>query len=698
LQFNEAEQKEWVMKKHTKDKNQANNPSVGIIPETGILEWFHINDYNYVEETVESLKELGVKHLRTGISWADYFTEDGEQWYDWLIPYLSDHFTILPCFLYTPPSIGVEEKVSAPPKNPKDFADFIDIILKRHGQHFEYVELWNEPNNISEYDYMLDESWDHFVTMISMASYWARQLGKKTVLGGMSPIDPNWLKHIASKNALQFIDVIGVHGFPDVFDVHWKGWNNNIEKVREVLDSYGLRQEIWITETGYSTWKHDERKQVENFLQMLEVPVNRVYWYSLKDLSPTISTVDGFHFDEREYHFGLITADGRQKLLYRLWAEGGIRNVVENAWITDQIQVVPKSKKEHVLITGGAGFIGTNLAHRLLKDGYGVTVFDNLSRPGVEKNLAWLKSIHPQIRAVIADVRDAYEVEKAVNDVAHVFHFAAQVAVTTSLENPVFDYEVNLKGTINVLEAIRKSAHQPSLIYTSTNKVYGNLEDVKIKANATRYYPEDKALEKQGISESRSLDFHSPYGSSKGAADQYVLDYARSYGFRTSVFRMSCIYGPHQFGTEDQGWVAHFILKALAKEEITLFGDGMQVRDILYADDLVNAFMLAWSKADELKGEVFNIGGGPSNVISLLELIKMLESLQQEKIAVHFEEWRKGDQKYYVSDFSKFLKATGWKPEHSYKEGVNKLYVWLKNHFHETGNHSSILTEKSFIS
>jgi CDP-paratose 2-epimerase len=371
------------------------------------------------------------------------------------------------------------------------------------------------------------------------------------------PIDSNWLKHIASKNALQFIDVIGIHGFPDVFDVHWKGWKYNIAKVKDVLDGFGLKQEIWITETGYSTWKQDERKQVKNFLQILEAPVNRVYWYSLKDLSPEIPTVDGFHFDEREYNFGLITSDGRQKLLYRLWAAGGISNIIENAWMAEPPRPIVKSGKEQVMITGGAGFIGTNLANRLLIEGYGVTIFDNLSRPGVEKNLAWLKEKHPQIRTVIADVRDQYAVEQAVKDAAHVFHFAAQVAVTTSLEYPVFDYEVNLKGTVNVLEAIRKSVHKPSLIFTSTNKVYGNLEDIEIKANSTRYYPENKALEKQGISESRSLDFHSPYGSSKGAADQYVLDYARSYGLRTTVFRMSCIYGPHQFGTEDQGWVAH---------------------------------------------------------------------------------------------------------------------------------------------
>ena len=686
------------MNKHTKNNNLSIPRNHQNIPVTGILEWFHINDSGKVEETIVSLKELGVEHLRTGISWADYFTADGEKWYDWLIPYLAKHFNILPCVLYTPPSIGIEEKVSSPPQNPKDYADFIDLIITRYGKHFEYIELWNEPNNISEYDYLLDESWERFMSMISMASYWARHLGKKTVLGGMSPIDPNWLKMIAAGNTLEFIDVIGIHGFPDVFDVHWKGWNENIGRIRAVLDSFDLKKEIWITETGYSTWNFDERKQLENFVKVLDVPAERVYWYSLKDIPVEISTVDGFHVDEREYHFGLKTADGREKLLYRLWAGGGINHIIDNAWMAKQPAVTVKSEKDRVLITGGAGFIGTNLAHRLLNEGYQVTVFDNLSRPGVEKNLAWLRSKHQGLKTVIADIRDQFAVENEVNDASHVFHLAAQVAVTTSLVNPVLDFEVNLKGTLNLLEAIRKSSHQPSLIFTSTNKVYGNLEDVEIKANSTRYYPEDKVLEKKGIGENRRLDFHSPYGSSKGAADQYVLDYARSYGLKTAVFRMSCIYGPHQFGTEDQGWVAHFILQALANEKITLYGDGMQVRDILYVDDLVDAFLLAWSRADQLKGEVFNMGGGPSNVVSLLELIRMLELLQKQNIDIQFQEWRQGDQKYYVSDFTKFSGFTGWTPKNSYRQGVVKLYEWLKVHFQDAGSMLFSLTEKSMIS
>ncbi len=420
-------------------------------PEIGMLEWFHINDYDHVKNAVIWMKELGVEHLRTGVSWADYLTENGEEWYNWLIPYLSKHFTILPCFLYTPPSIGLVEKTSSPPKNPKDYADFIDKIISRHGEHFEYVELWNEPNNRSQYAFELDENWDIFTDMIQKASYWAKHSGKKTVLGGMSPIDPNWLNLMAQKNALEFIDVIGIHGFPDIFDSMWEGWEYNIRLLKDVMKKHDLQKEIWITETGYSTWRYDERVQVEKFIKTLNVPVGRIYWYSLQDLSQKRPTVDGMHSDEREYHFGLVEEGGHKKLLYRLWAAGGVQNVINNKWISSKKRNI-KGTEEHVLITGGAGFIGTNLAHRLMSRGVRVTVYDNLSRSGVENNLNWLRFQHPSLlNPVVADVRDSLELEKAVRNVSHVFHFAAQVAVTTSLVDPRFDQDVNLNGTINLL-------------------------------------------------------------------------------------------------------------------------------------------------------------------------------------------------------------------------------------------------------
>src|SRR5918993_521932 len=278
-----------------------------------------------------------------------------------------------------------------------------------------------------------------------------------------------------------------------------------------------------------------------------------------------------------------------------------------------------------ILITGGAGFIGTNVAHRLLTQGHRVLVFDNLARPGVEQNLRWLRDTHgDQVDVEIADVRDADALHQAVSGAARVFHFAAQVAVTTSLTDPVEDFEVNARGTLNLLEALRGQPAPPPMVFTSTNKVYGALDDVGLRRRNQRYEPTDPSLRRTGISENRPLDFHSPYGCSKGSADQYVLDYARTYGLPAIVFRMSCIYGPHQFGTEDQGWVAHFLIRAMNREPITIYGDGKQVRDILFVEDLVDAFVLAAKNIGVCSGRAFNIGGGAANTVSLLELLAML--------------------------------------------------------------------------
>jgi CDP-paratose 2-epimerase len=259
-----------------------------------------------------------------------------------------------------------------------------------------------------------------------------------------------------------------------------------------------------------------------------------------------------------------------------------------------------------------------------------------------------------------------------------VFHFAAQVAVTTSIDDPVDDFSINAQGTLNVLEAIRAQPSPPPLVLTSTNKVYGGLEDVALMRHGQHYAPIAPELRGRGISEAQSLDFHSPYGCSKGTADQYVRDYARSYGLATVVFRMSCIYGPHQFGTEDQGWVAHFLVRALSGEPITIYGDGMQVRDILFVEDLVEAFLLAERNIASLAGQAFNVGGGPSNAISLLDLLDCIEALHGERPHVDFQRWRTGDQRYYVSDTRKFQQATGWSPAVGAKHGIERLYHWLK--------------------
>ncbi len=330
------------------------------------------------------------------------------------------------------------------------------------------------------------------------------------------------------------------------------------------------------------------------------------------------------------------------------------------------------------LITGGAGFVGTNLAHALLSSGQSVLLYDNLSRAGVEENWDWLRETHgDRVRLAREDVRDADALRQAVRQAGQVFHFAAQVAVTSSLQDPLFDFEVNARGTLNLLEALRQLDVPPPTVFTSTNKVYGGLDDVLLRCREGRYEPKEALVRAQGISEQRPLDFHSPYGCSKGAADQYVVDYARTFGLPAIVFRMSCIYGPHQFGTEDQGWVAHFVIRALEGKSVVVYGDGMQVRDVLFAEDLVQALLLAQAQMGRLSGQVFNIGGGPANTLSLRGLLAILGELQGGAPPVSYEDWRPGDQRYYVSDVRKFQSATGWRPCVGVHDGIARLSRWL---------------------
>jgi CDP-paratose 2-epimerase len=339
-----------------------------------------------------------------------------------------------------------------------------------------------------------------------------------------------------------------------------------------------------------------------------------------------------------------------------------------------------QNARRPVLITGGAGFIGTNLADRLLRQGRRVRVFDNLARPGTERNLRWLLARHrSRLQVDIGDLRSPARLREAVADIGMVFHLAAQVAVTTSLDDPPGDFAVNAAGTLELLEALRRARGTRRLLLTSTNKVYGAIDDIALAAGETRYTPTGEVA-RRGIDESRPLQFHSPYGCSKGAADQYVLDYARSYGCETAVFRMSCIYGPHQHGTEDQGWLAHFMIRALCGEPITIYGDGKQVRDVLYVEDLVDAFLLAEQHLPELAGQAFNIGGGPANSLSLLELVDRIAGLQGYRPELRFGDWRVGDQRWYVSDCRKFTDATGWQPRVGRDDGVRRLYGWLALH------------------
>jgi CDP-paratose 2-epimerase len=332
------------------------------------------------------------------------------------------------------------------------------------------------------------------------------------------------------------------------------------------------------------------------------------------------------------------------------------------------------------LVTGGAGFIGANLADRLARDGHEVVVLDALTRPGVERNLAWLQRRHgARVHAVRADIRDAAAAREAVRGAGVVFHLAAQVAVTTSMTDPAEDFGVNLAGTFGLLEAVRTRQEGPCpVVFASTNKVYGGLDEVAMECRGESWVPAEAALRDAGVPETRPLDFHTPYGCSKGAADQYVLDYARSFGIPGVVLRMSCIYGPRQMGTEDQGWVAHFLIRALRDEPISIFGDGCQVRDVLHVEDAVAAWIAAWRNAPRLGSRAFNLGGGPANAVSLRQVIAEIEAITGRRVALQHGEWRPGDQRWYVSDTRRIMADLGLAAPRPWRDGLRHLADWLQ--------------------
>jgi CDP-paratose 2-epimerase len=332
---------------------------------------------------------------------------------------------------------------------------------------------------------------------------------------------------------------------------------------------------------------------------------------------------------------------------------------------------------KNYFITGGAGFIGSNYVARLLERGEKVVVYDNLTRAGNELNLKWLYSSFGKdsFELIVGDIRDSKLLTESMKDADVVVHLAAQVAVTTSVVNPRDDFECNALGTFNVLEAARATNRKPIVIYASTNKVYGGMEEVSVIQHNGSYKYEDFL---HGVPETFALDFHSPYGCSKGAGDQYVRDYHRIYDLPTVVFRQSCIYGKRQFGVEDQGWLAWFIIAMLTGKPITIYGDGKQVRDVLYIDDLLDAYDLTVENIDKVAGEVFNIGGGPNNTLSIWsEFGPILERLEGRTIPVKFSDWRPGDQKIYVSDIRRVKEILNWSPKTDVNTGIEALYHWV---------------------
>jgi CDP-paratose 2-epimerase len=333
-----------------------------------------------------------------------------------------------------------------------------------------------------------------------------------------------------------------------------------------------------------------------------------------------------------------------------------------------------------VLVTGGSGFIGSNLVDSLASDGNEVILLDNFSRPGVEQNRDWLLDRHgSRIHVVKADVADFGAVAPVVRDASAVFHMAAQTAVTTSLEDPLADFAVNASGTLHVLEAVRRGGRRAPVVLASTNKVYGALDDIAMVERDDRYEPADAEIRAHGVGEDRRLSLCTPYGCSKGVADQYALDYATSFGIPTAVLRMSCIYGPRQFGTEDQGWVAHFLIRALEGRPITIFGDGKQVRDILHVADAVAAYRLAMAGIGRISGRAFNLGGGPANAVSLNQVLREIGIAAGVAPAVESGDWRTGDQLYFVADTRRIAADLGWRQSVGWRDGLRDLAAWLRD-------------------
>ena len=332
-----------------------------------------------------------------------------------------------------------------------------------------------------------------------------------------------------------------------------------------------------------------------------------------------------------------------------------------------------------ILVTGGAGFIGSNLADHLAHQGNRVRVLDSLARPGVERNLEWLSGRHGDlIEPEIRPLSDSAALDRCVKGVDAVFHFAAQVAVTSSMANPGADFETNVAGTFALLEAVRRGSPRAAILFASTNKVYGDLARLGSSLTPTGYAPGASGIAAQGVAEDQLLDFHTPYGCSKGAADQYVLDYARSFSLRAAVLRMSCIYGHRQMGTEDQGWVAHFLISVLRGEPITIYGDGRQVRDICDVSDTVDAYCAALERIDSIAGRAFNWGGGPHNAVSLRTVLDEIARITGRDPKAQFAPWRPGDQRWFVADTRAIDRALALAPRKDWRQGLRDLASWLR--------------------
>ncbi len=622
----------------------------GVGASFGFVERFPVGDVSRVHGAMAGMQAAGADRLRLKLSRSAYHRPGGEAWYDWLLPTLGHAFDLLPCVRLAPQATASR------------FAEFIALILARHGASLPRLELCLPEDGASrpEADAMLSEA----VTLM-------RRRGVQVVLSAPAVCGTGWLQRLGASGLLEAVHAVGLRACPGSSDdasTGWLGFEAHLGAVRETLARFDASAEVWLTETGYSTWRHDEAAQVAHFEAARDAPADRMYWSDWQDLVASAP----LPLDPRLHHLGVTDGAGRPKLLRRLLEAGAL------ARARSPSRPAIRRPASPVVVLGGAGFIGSNLADSFLVEGRDVVVFDSLSRPGVERNLDWLGERHGgRVHPILADIRDRQALREAMDGADAVFHLAGQVAVTSSLIDPRHDFAVNAEGTLNVLEAIRSHAPTAPVVFASTNKVYGQLADIGLAEFGGAVMPQDEPA-RAGIDEGRPLDFCTPYGCSKGVADQYVLDYAHSFGLRSAVLRMSCIYGPRQFGTEDQGWVAHFLIRALRREAVTIFGDGRQVRDVLQVGDAVRAYRAVLAGIDAVCGRAFNLGGGPANAVSLHLVLAEIEALLGRKIDIEYEAWRPGDQPWFVADTRRLQQAVGWRPKVAWRDGLRDLAEWLR--------------------
>ena len=713
----------WRIEEGSRGESAIRSPESEIhSPLLGVTEYFPPGQPQRVAAGVKALTSLGLHHVRIEVAWAQWCDKSLREWYRWLVPALARQFTVLPALVYQPPpseeaagsrdaAVGEDKDATdhrLPTTDATAFADFLEEWMDHFPGVFDWMELPSGPAHPGLWDWRLDARGRVFSQILASAANRARQRGRKTVLGGLHTGDLGWLSLLCENGVMDFVDAVGLQEDRTIVGADFKpaptpgraiahaptptpapAWPEAMRETRRILGEHCRPAGLWITGAGCPTDNYDEFAQCETLMSLLDTGAERVYWSGLRDADRSVSPPRGPDAGARPRCLGLLRHDGTPKLLFRLWNSRGLEGVrqavgwgrssAEKAKVEIRNSRSPaKPGRRPVLITGGAGFIGSNLAERLLNLGRPVLILDNLSRAGVEHNGSFLCDTYGDLVEIyVGDVRSKSLVETLVARCESIFHLAAQVAVTTSLADPEGDFESNVQGTLNVLEAARRQDPQPPLLFTSTNKVYGDLGDIELIPVGERHVPRDHDTRACGIGETRPLAFHSPYGCSKGAADQYVLDYARMYGLPSVVFRMSCIYGRRQLGTEDQGWVAHFALQMLRDGILTVYGDGRQVRDILYIDDLLDAMFLAMKNIQAVAGQPFNIGGGPGNAVSLLEVIAQLAELSGVEPRIRYGPRRQGDQPYYVSDTRRFTRATGWTPQVSVARGVPRLYHWL---------------------